>query len=127
MEIVTIESFIEYYGKIRTRTMQVISSIPKDKIEWTYAAGKLTFGDVIRHIASIERYMYAENMLGKPSRYPGCGTDLASGFDETLAFMNRCHRDSLSIFKTLTPAGLKEKCVTPGGAPITKWKWLRDD
>jgi uncharacterized damage-inducible protein DinB len=25
----------------------------------------------------------------------------------------------------LTPEDLERKCVTPGGAPIATWKWLR--
>jgi uncharacterized damage-inducible protein DinB len=39
--------------------------------------------------------------------------------------MERCHAESLKIFGALTPADLESKCTTPGGAPITVWKWLR--
>ncbi|HWA33516.1 MAG TPA: DinB family protein [Cyclobacteriaceae bacterium] len=114
MEINSIPPFIEYYKRIRFRTTEVIALIPEEKIEWTYAAGKFTFGDIIRHIAAIERYMYAENMMGKPSAYPGCGIALASGHHETIAFMSRLHLESLAIFASLSPANLQEKCVTPG-------------
>lgn len=125
MEINSIAPFIEYYKRIRFRTTEVISLIPEEKIEWTYAAGKFTLGDIIRHIATIERYMYAENMLGHPSAYPGCGPDLAAGYSNTVAFMNRLHFESLAIFEGMSPANLQEKCITPGGVAITKWKWLR--
>src|SRR5882757_4577481 len=125
MEITSIQPFIEYYKRIRFRTLEVISLIPEDRIEWTYAAGKFTFGDLIRHIATIERYMYAENMQNRRSAYPGCGTELAAGYHQTVAFMNKLHQESLAIFMELSPADLQEKCVTPGGAAITKWKWLR--
>jgi len=66
MEISNIESFLEYYERVRQRTLAVISLIPPDKIEWTYKEGKFTLGDLVRHIATIERYMYAENVQGKP-------------------------------------------------------------
>jgi uncharacterized damage-inducible protein DinB len=125
MEINSIAPFIEYYKRIRFRTTEVISLIPEENIEWTYAAGKFTLGDIIRHIATIERYMYAENMLGRPSTYPGCSSDLAAGYSNTVAFLNKLHLESLAIFAGMSPANLQEKCITPGGAAITKWKWLR--
>jgi uncharacterized damage-inducible protein DinB len=31
----------------------------------------------------------------------------------------------MEIFGRLTEEDLERKCVTPGGAPITVWKWLR--
>lgn len=125
MEITTIEPFIDYYKRIRIRTMEVIAQIPPNQIDWTYAAGKFSFGDVIRHIAAIERYMYAENMLGKPSAYPGCDRSLAPGYDECVAFITNLHSESLAIFGTLTPEHLQLKCLTPAGISITRWKWLR--
>ncbi len=125
MEINSIPPFLEYYKRIRFRTLEVVASIPEDKIEWTYAAGKFTFGDIVRHIATIERFMYAENMMNRPSAYPGCGTELAAGYHETVSFMDRLHQESLSIFLNLSPSDLQEKCITPGGVAITKWKWLR--
>lgn len=125
MEIETIEPFLDYYEKIRERTLRVIKCIPAERIEWTYHEGKFTFGDVIRHLAAIERYMYAETVQLKPSRYPGHGRELADGFDATIAFLNRTHDESVAIFRTLRPDDLRKKCVTPGGVAITVWKWLR--
>ena len=125
MEIQTIGPFLDYFEKIRARTLRVIRSIPPEKLEWTYKEGKFTFGDVIRHLATIERYMYAENVQLKPSCYPGHGRELADGYDNVLQFMDRLHRESVEIFRGLSDADLQRKCVTPGGAPIATWKWLR--
>ena len=47
-------------------------------LEWSHAPGKWTLGDIVRHLAGIERDMYAENMLGHRSRYPGHGRELAA-------------------------------------------------
>ena len=84
MEIITIGPFLDYYEKIRQRTLKVINCIPTERIEWTFKEGKFTFADLIRHLSSIERYMYAENVQLKPSRYPGHGKELADGYDEVL-------------------------------------------
>ena len=42
MEGNTIQSFLDYFSKIRERTMRVVACIPPDKIEWRAAAGKFT-------------------------------------------------------------------------------------
>ena len=83
------------------------------------------FADIIRHLATIERYMYAENAQLKPSRYPGHGKELADGPENVLAFFNRMHQESMAIFSSLSADDLQKKCVTPGNISITAWKWLR--
>jgi uncharacterized damage-inducible protein DinB len=125
MERESVTSFLEYFEKIRERSLRVIRCIPPEKIDWTYREGKFTFADLIRHLAAIERYMYAENVQLKPSRYPGYGKELADGYDGVLAFMNRMHAESMEIFRALTDEDLRKRCVTPGGTSITIWKWLR--
>lgn len=57
MEITSIESFLPYYKNVRERTLRLARVIPLDKLEWTYAPGKFTLGDLLRHIAAIERYL----------------------------------------------------------------------
>ena len=125
MEITTIPPFLEYYSKIRERTLKVVRCIPADKFDWTYQEGKFTCADLIRHIATIERYMYAENVQMKPSLYPGHGKELADGPDNVLAFMDRLHSESMEIFSHLTDDDLKKRCVTPAGVAIPVAKWLR--
>lgn len=125
MQFTDVKIFTEYYEKVRARTLKVINVIPEDKMEWTPLENKFTFADLIRHIAAIERFMYAENVRGKPSLYQGCGKDLAHGYDDVLRFFNECHEQSMEIFNRLSPDDLLGKCTTPAGTPITTWKWLR--
>ncbi len=73
MEIRSIAPFLDYWRTIRGRTRRVVACIPRDQIEWSPHPGKFTFGDLVRHLATIERYMYAETVAGRPSRYAGCG------------------------------------------------------
>ena len=119
----------DYWEKVRQRTLKVIACIPPEKYDWRYAEGKFSFADIIRHLAAIERYMYAENAQLKPSRYPGHGPELAlkswHGPENVLAFFNRMHQESVAIFSRLSAEDLQKKCVTPGGVSITVWKWLR--
>jgi uncharacterized damage-inducible protein DinB len=125
MEIQSITQFLEYWSSVRGRTRRVVTCIPRDKLEWTFRAGTFTLGDLVRHLATIERYMYAETVAGRPSRYPGCGRDLADGFDATLAFFDRLDAEAREVFASLTDDDLTRKCQTPAGTPITTWKWLR--
>jgi uncharacterized damage-inducible protein DinB len=118
-------NFTDYWRNARLRTTRVLDHIDADDLEWSYAQGKFTFGDLFRHLVGIERFMYAENVQLKPSIYPGHGRELADGVDAVRAYMNRCHEDALAIFAALTPQQLAGKCVTPAGAPIATWKWLR--
>lgn len=125
MEIKNTGEFLDYYEKVRQRTLRVIACIPPERFDWTCREGKFSFADIIRHLAAIERYMFAENAQLKPSRYPGHGKELADGPENVLAFMDRMHRESMDIFSRLSQEDLNRKCVTPGGTPISVWKWLR--
>jgi len=125
MEITTIGPFLEYYEKIRQRTLKAVQSIPPERFDWTYKEGKFTFADLIRHLAAIERHMYAENIQLKPSRYPGHGKELADGYENVLAYLDQMHEEAMEIFGRLSDEDLRKRCKTPGDAEITVWKWLR--
>jgi len=125
MEFNNIEIFLKYYAKIKTRTKRLFEYIPPDKMEWTYQVGKFTIGDIIRHLATIERYMYAETIQLNPSLYNGCGTNYANGYENIIEFYNRMYEESLEIFLNLKQEDLNKKCKTPAGFEITTWKWLR--
>lgn len=125
MEIISVKPFIQYYDKIRERTNKLLQTIPPDKLDWSYMPGKFSIGDQIRHIATIERYMFAETIAGRISAYPGCGKELTDGFENVIRYFNELHRQSLEIFNGLSDEDLKRKCVTPGNAEIPVWKWLR--
>jgi uncharacterized damage-inducible protein DinB len=125
MEITTIGPFLDYYEKIRQRTLKAIRFIPPEKMDWTYKEGKFTFADLIRHLGSIERYMYAENALLRPNRYPGHDKNLADGYEHVLAYLDRTHKESMEMFARLSDDDLQKKCKTPVDTEITVWKWLR--
>ena len=125
MEIIRLAPFLEYLDRVHERTRRVVARIPPADLEWTPVPGKFSLGDIVRHLATIERYMYAETVHGRPSRYPGHGRDLADGYDATLAFYDQLHTESRALLAQLTDARLAEKCRTPADTPITVGKWLR--
>jgi uncharacterized damage-inducible protein DinB len=125
MEILTIQPFLQYFENSRGRTLRVGRCIPPERVDWTYAPGKFTLGDLLRHLAVTERYMFAENVQNHPSRYTTHGKELADGLENIFAFMERLHAESMEIFSRLTDEDLRRKCTTPGGAEISTWKWLR--
>lgn len=125
MEIRTIQPFLHYFGTVRERTMRVARCIPPDQLDWTYTPGKFTLGDLLRHLAVAERWMWAETLSGRPSHYTTHGKELADGYENVMAFVERLHGESMEIFGKLSDEELQQKCMTPDGAEITKWKWLR--
>jgi uncharacterized damage-inducible protein DinB len=125
MEIRSVEQFLEYYEGIHQRTRRVVEQIPDGQMEWRPAPGRFSFGDLVRHLAAIERYMFAENVAGRPSRYPGHGPELAVGAEAVRRYHEERHAESMEIFRGLSDDDLHRRCITPAGASIAVWKWLR--
>jgi uncharacterized damage-inducible protein DinB len=125
MEIRSVAQFLAYWDSVRARTTRVVACIPPDRLEWSFRPGTFTPGDLVRHLATIERYMYAETVAGRPSRYQGCDRELADGLPAVMAFFHRLDAEAKEIIGSLSDEDLTRKCETPAGAPITTWKWLR--
>lgn len=116
------DELLHYIDRVRERTLRVAACVPPDQVEWTYAEGKFTLGDILRHLAAIERWMFAENAQGKRSAYPGHGRELADGIETIVAYMKRMHDESMAIFRSVD---LEARCTTPGGTEMRVGKWLR--
>jgi len=69
--------------------------------------------------------MFAETIAGQASGYHGCSKDLADGYENVVNYFNELHRQSLEIFGNLSDEDLYRKCLTPGNAEMSVWKWLR--
>lgn len=125
MEIHSIEPFLDYFARIHERTRHVAACIPADRMEWRPREGTFSFGDTVRHLGAIERWMFAENVAGRASRYPGHGTELADGREAVMDYFEAMHGESMEIFRALSSDDLQARCATPGGASMPAWKWLR--
>ena len=120
----SLDEFLHRFDRVRERTRRVAACIPDDRVEWTYKPGAFTLGDLVRHIAVAERFIWAETAHHRPTRYTTHGRELADGKDAILAFLDRLHGEALAEFRALTPDRLSAKCTTPAGVPMTTWKWL---
>jgi len=60
-----VPSFLTYWRNARGRTVRVLEALRPEDLEWAPAPGAFTFGDLFRHLAGLERFMYAENVQGR--------------------------------------------------------------
>lgn len=125
MEIKTIASFLGYYERVREITNRVVSVVPPDQLDWTYMPGKFSVGDLVRHIAAIERNLFAAIISGNPVCYTGCGKELADGYDDVVRYFNEMHRQSMAIFRSLSDADLERTIHSASGKPTTVAAFLR--
>jgi hypothetical protein len=94
-------SFLSYWRNARARTVWVLDALASEDLEWAPAPGAFSFGDLFRHLAGLERFMWAENVAGRPSTYPGHGVELAAGLDGVRAYLEQCHGSAMAIFSGL--------------------------
>lgn len=125
MEIQSVHQFISYYERTREATERIIQAIPKDKLDWTYAPGKFTFGDMIRHIAAIERHVFMEVIQGNKPTYAGCGKELADGYEEVMAYVHVMHRQFLDTLNRMSDSDLQQPVTTLNGQTTTVANFLR--
>ncbi len=119
------DEWISCIERNHDRTRRVSACIPAAYLEHSFAPGRFTLGDLVRHLAAINRYMFAETAAMRPSRYNGHGRELADGLEAVLAFQQQVHAETISVLRGLDPASFEQRCTTPEGASIVVWKWLR--
>lgn len=125
MEIRSIDNFILYYERTREITRRVIQVIPPEKLDWTYQEGKFTLGDLIRHIAAIERHVFMELIQGHAPAYKGCDKTFADGYDETLHYFESLHKQSIEILSSYSDADLQRPVKTMNGKETSMANFLR--
>jgi uncharacterized damage-inducible protein DinB len=119
------DELLSHLERVHERTRRIVLLIPTDDVEWAPRDGWFTLGGIVRHVAGTERWLWAETVAGRPSRYGGHGPELAAGRDAVVEYHSRLHAESRSIFAALDERALMRPVVTPAGASITCWKWLR--
>lgn len=119
------QELLSYIDRMHQRTSRVAKCVPPETLEHSFGADRFTIGDLIRHLAGINRYMFAECAAMRPARYPGHERALADGFDAVMDYTEKLHAETMEVLRSLPPERLNEKCTTPDGSAITVWKWLR--
>src|SRR3954453_21778339 len=121
----TMDSFLKHFNNIRQRTRRVVDCIPSDQVEWAPRDGMFTLGDLVRHIAVTERYVWAETVNNRPSRYISHGPELAAGKENVVSLLDRLHDESLALFRSVPAEAMNASCTTLIGAKLVTWKWLQ--
>lgn len=55
---------IDYFERVRARTMRVVACVPPSAVDWTHRPGKFTIGDLMRHLASMTEEQVKERSRG---------------------------------------------------------------
>lgn len=116
---------LEYIEKVHARTRKAVLQIPADGFDYSYAPGKFTLGDLVRHIAATQRFMFAEIAAGRPSVYVGSGREVMEGYASTVEYFDAMFRQTMDVLGELSDADMERKCITPAGISLSVWKWLR--
>ena len=119
----SIAEAVMYLNKIHGRTRRVVEAMPPEHWEYSYRAGRFTFGDLARHIAATKRYLFTENICSRPSRYPGHGPEITGG-RTPLEFLDAMHADAMQQLQTLTAEQFAGECTTVAGAKLPVRKLL---
>ncbi len=119
------EELLRYARSARKRTMALLPLVSDDDLEWRWAEGTFSVGDIYRHLAGMERWMWAETVARRPTAYPGHDERLASGRAALVQYVEKLHAQSRTIFASLSMDAFVAPVVTPAGASLPAWKWLR--
>lgn len=120
----SVDEFLSYFSKVHKRTQAIVNLLPADRLDWTYKPGKFSVGDLVRHIALTERYLFIPVAQGNPPAYRGCGSEFGATLDEIKNQYTTLHEESLSLIRSLEPRW-NQLCTLPGGTEMPVNKWLR--
>ena len=121
----TPDEFRSYWTRVRSRTDAVVACVPPDRVDWSPGFGAMTFGDLIRHLALTERWLFVEVACGRPSGYESHDGRWGKSLDEVRALMTQLHGESEGLVATFSTADMERVVITPAGASMTAWRWLR--
>lgn len=116
---------LRHLRSVHERTRRLVVLIRPSDVDWSPMQGRFSFGSLVRHIARTERWMWAETLAGRPSRYPGHDALGVHALDDVLAHYDALHAESLAIFASLSDAQLTDTVQTPAGTRLSARAWLR--
>jgi uncharacterized damage-inducible protein DinB len=116
-------AFIQYFERVRARTMAFVDAIPLEKMDWSPRAGEYSCGDLVRHLASVET-MDVEAALGNGWRYPGHAPSLGESHAAARAYLHDTHARMMERLRTLPDAGLTTRRGDLEERPVAVWRIL---
>ncbi|MCP4358068.1 MAG: DinB family protein, partial [Chloroflexi bacterium] len=118
-----VDTFIEYFGGIRRRTLKFIRAIPNNQIDWSPNDSELTCGDIARHLAATEK-MFVNAAVKGQWEYAGHDQDMANTLDEAIIHLEACHSVAMTTLRTLSDTELYQSRPTLNSRPVKAWRLL---
>ena len=119
----SIEEYLKYFRSIRRRTIGFIEPIPEEKLDWAAGKGEFTFGEIVRHLGSVQ-IMNWRAFLGEPWVYGGHDVSFGATKEASLAYLEKCNQEGIDLLKTQSDDTLFVKQPDTAGNPITAWRLL---
>jgi uncharacterized damage-inducible protein DinB len=120
----SVESYIEYFNGIRRRTLTFARAIPEDRVNWSPRANEFTSGDILRHLAAVEKITICAVVKKKWTAYPGHAQDLARERKDIIEYLETTHAEAMNRLRTLPDAELQQPRTALAGPPLKAWRLL---
>jgi uncharacterized damage-inducible protein DinB len=118
-----VDSFVEYFGSIRRRTIQYVWIIPADRVDWAPRPGEFTCAQIVCHLAAAES-MFVGAVVEGLWRYAGHDHDPADGLETLITRLEASHTAAMSTLRGLSDAELHEPRPTLNGPAVKAWRLL---
>ncbi len=122
--IQSVENFIRYFDGIHQRTLNFAQAIPPDKIDWSPQEDEFSYGDILRHLAAIEKITVSAGVDGQWESYPGHGRNLAGSLDEVVGYIETIHTEAMDRLRALPDEQLNQPRPSITGRPLKAWRLL---
>lgn len=106
--IQNVESFIRYFDGIRRRRLNFVLAIPQDQIDWSPHQDGFTCGDILGHLAAVEKITIHTVVLDQWQAYPGHDISLSGDLGEIIGYLETTHVESMLMLATLPDAILSD-------------------
>lgn len=122
--IKSVESYIKYLNGIRRRTLTFARAIPADQIEWSPQEDEFSFGDILRHLAAVEKITIYAVVYKRWQAYPGHSPDLAHTLEEIISYLEATHAEAIKLLRALPDSELQQPRTALAGRPLKAWRLL---
>lgn len=119
-----IPSFIRYFDGVRRRTLTFARAIPPERIDWAPRPDEFTFGDLLRHLAAIEKISVQAVVAGRWGAYPGHGPELAPDLEAAIACLQAVHAEAMEQLAALPDEVLRQPRPDLTGQTLKAWRLL---
>jgi uncharacterized damage-inducible protein DinB len=95
-----------------------------EQIDWSPQTGEFTCGDILRHLAAVEKITVDAVVSRQWAAYPGHDQDLAQGLDEIIHYLALTHAEAMSLLRALPKSELNQPRTALTGRPLKAWRLL---